>query len=202
MSRQAGYPDCMQEMIEAFAKMPGVGIRTAERLAFYVLGTSNEQAKRLSEAIQKIKSTIRYCKQCFNLSERELCPICVDPARSESVLCVVEEPKDIITIEKAGVYKGKYHVLLGNLSPLDGIGPEDIRAAELFSRVRSGKISEVFIATTSDTEGEATAIYLRTQLKQMSVQVSRLASGVPLGSDLEFADKATLAQAIEHRRVL
>ncbi|MCA9397001.1 MAG: recombination protein RecR, partial [Candidatus Omnitrophica bacterium] len=180
MSRQAGYPDCMQEMIEAFAKMPGVGIRTAERLAFYVLGTSNEQAKRLSEAIQKIKSTIRYCKQCFNLSERELCPICVDPARSESVLCVVEEPKDIITIEKAGVYKGKYHVLLGNLSPLDGIGPEDIRAAELFSRVRSGKISEVFIATTSDTEGEATAIYLRTQLKQMSVQVSRLASGVPL----------------------
>lgn len=202
MSRQAGYPDCMQEMIEAFAKMPGVGIRTAERLAFYVLGTSNEQAKRLSDAIQKIKSTIRYCKQCFNLSERELCPICVDPTRSESVLCVVEEPKDIITIEKAGVYKGKYHVLLGNLSPLDGVGPEDIRAAELFSRVRSGKISEVFIATTSDTEGEATAIYLRTQLKQMPVQVSRLASGVPLGSDLEFADRATLAQAIEHRRVL
>lgn len=202
MIRQAGYPDCMQDMIEAFAKMPGIGVRTAERLAFYVLGTSNEQAMRLSDAILKIKSTIRYCKLCFNLSEKELCPICVDPARNKHLLCVVEEPKDIITIEKAGVYKGLYHVLLGNLSPLDGVGPEDIRAAELFSRVRSGKVVEVFIATTSDTEGEATAIYLKSQLKQLSVQISRLASGVPLGSDLEFADKATLAQAIEFRRVL
>lgn len=196
-----GYPDCMRSLIEEFAKMPGVGIRTAERLAFYVLSADRESVERLATSIRKVNESIRYCQKCFNLSENEICSICMDPGRDQERICVVEEPKDIISIEKSGGYKGLYHVLLGVLSPLDGMGPQDLKIQELLARLKSNKsIKEVIVATTSDTEGEATAIYLSKILKTNPVRVTRLAQGIPVGIDLEFADKATLMKAIEARR--
>lgn len=203
MTRSAsGYPECMRVLIEEFAKLPGIGTRTAERLAFYILSADKEDARRLSESILTVKNTIRYCKQCFNLSEQELCGVCSDSSRDRRVVCVVEEPKDILSIEKAGTYRGLYHVLLGSLSPLEGIGPQDLKMAELFYRLKEGGIQEVILATSSDTEGEATAFYLARLVKPSQIRVSRLAQGVPLGTDLEFADKATLGRAIETRREL
>ena len=196
-----GYPDCMRSLIEEFAKMPGVGIRTAERLAFYVLSADRESVERLATSIRKVNESIRYCQKCFNLSENEICSICMDPGRDQERICVVEEPKDIISIEKSGGYKGLYHVLLGVLSPLDGMGPQDLKIQELLARLKSNKsIKEVIVATTSDTEGEATAIYLSKILKTNPVRVTRLAQGIPVGIDLEFADKATLMKATEARR--
>ena len=199
MSRGTSYPECMQALIEEFSRMPGIGIRTAERLAFYILTAKQEAVDRLSESLIRVKDTIRYCKDCFNLSERELCSICSDPSRDSQVLCVVEEPKDIIVIEKSGAFRGVYHVLLGALSPLDGIGPEDLKIPELISRVKSSTFSEIIVATTSDTEGEATSIYLTGIMKSLKVKLTRLAQGVPIGSELEFTDRATLIRAIEAR---
>jgi recombination protein RecR len=196
----AGYPEPMQHLIEQFSQMPGVGVRTAERFAFYILGARKEDADRLSDAIRKTRESIRYCRQCFNLSERELCAVCADPTRESRMICVVEEPKDIIALEKSGVYHGQYHVLLGALSPLDGIGPNDLKIPELLSRLTAGQFTEVLLATTSDTEGEATAIYLTKALKPYRVKVTRLAQGVPVGTELEFADRATLMRAIEARQ--
>jgi recombination protein RecR len=196
----AGYPEPMQHLIEQFSQMPGVGIRTAERFAFYILGARKEDTDRLSDAIRKTKESIRYCRQCFNLSEKELCAVCADPNRDPNMLCVIEEPKDIIALEKAGVYQGQYHVLLGALSPLDGIGPNDLKIPELLSRLGTGHYTEVLLATTSDTEGEATAIYLTKALKPYKVKVTRLAQGVPVGIELEFTDRATLMRAIETRQ--
>jgi recombination protein RecR len=195
----SGYPESMKVLIEEFARMPGVGVRTAERLAFYVLTAESGSIERLANSIRSVNESIRYCVHCYNLSELDECSICADPRRDKSLICVVAEPKDIITIEKAGVYRGFYHVLLGVLSPLDAIGPKDLRIDELVSRIRKGGIEEVLIATTSDTEGEATAIYLKKVLKPLSVKVTRLAQGIPVGSDLEFTDRATLMYAIESR---
>jgi recombination protein RecR len=197
----AGYPEPIQRLIEQFAQMPGVGVRTAERFAFYILTARKEDTDRLAEAIRKTKDSIRYCRQCFNLSEKELCAICSDPTRDARMLCVVEEPKDIIALEKSGVFSGHYHVLLGALSPLDGIGPNDLKIPELLSRLGGPPgWTEVLLATTSDTEGEATAIYLTKALKPYKVRVTRLAQGVPVGTELEFADRATLMRAIEARQ--
>lgn len=201
MSRQgAGYPEPMQRLIEQFAQMPGVGARTAERFAFYILTARKEDTDRLSEAIRKTKEAIRYCRQCFNLSEKELCHVCSEPSRDPGILCVVEEPKDIIALEKSAVFHGQYHVLLGALSPLDGIGPGDLKIAELLTRLAANPFTEVLLATTSDTEGEATAIYLTKALKPFKIKVTRLAQGVPVGTELEFADRATLMRAIETRQ--
>ena len=194
-----GYPDCMKALIEEFSRMPGVGIRTAERLAFYVLTAEKDAIGRMADSLRKVNESIRYCTRCFNLSEGEFCSICADPSRDADKICVVEEPKDIISIEKAGAYRGRYHVLLGALSPLDGIGPQDIKVQELLARVRADGIREVILATSPDTEGEATAIYLGRVLKPLKVKVTRLAQGIPVGTDLEFADRATLTRAIEAR---
>jgi recombination protein RecR len=195
-----GYPESVKALIEEFAKLPGVGARTAERFAFWVLGAEKEETERLAAAIRKVSESVRSCGRCFNLSEGELCSICSDASRERGVLCVVEEPKDILTIEKAGTYRGLYHVLMGALSPLDGIGPRDLRIHELLERLKAEPVREALIATSPDTEGEATALYLARILKPLKLRVTRLAQGIPVGGDLEFVDRATLMRAIEARQ--
>ena len=190
----------MVNLIEAFAKMPGVGVRTAERFAFYILGAPRAAVENLSKLLVKVNENIHYCRVCFNLSEHELCHICDDPTRDNSTLCVVQDPKDVIAIEKSGDFHGVYHVLLGALSPLEGIGPKDIKIKELMDRLKVSDAKEVVIATTSDTEGDATALYLLKQLKNFKIKLSRIAHGVPVGSALEFVDKTTLARAFRHRQ--
>ena len=193
------YARSMQSLIKEFSKMPGIGTKTAERLTFYVLKLPQQDAERLSQSILKVKSTIRFCKICNNLSEGEVCLICHDESRDRSVICVVEEPNDVSAIEKTGKFNGVYHVLLGRLSPLDGIGPEAIKIKELVERVRKGKIKEAIIATNSDTEGETTALYIARLFKPYRLKITRLAYGIPVGSDLKYADQATLMKAIEGR---
>jgi len=195
----AGYTKSMRKLIEEFSKMPGIGPKTAERLAFYVLKTDRDTAKALSDAITRIKTTTRFCSLCNNLSEHELCDICRDATRDRSVICVVEDPNDIASIEKTGAFRGMYHVLLGALSPLDGIGPGDLKIEELIGRLKKGGIQEVIVATNPDTEGEATALYLIRLLKPMAARVTRIASGVPMGSSLEYIDQASLMKAMEGR---
>lgn len=194
------YPESMVNLIEEFAKMPGVGIRTAERFAFYILGASHETVDAMSKLIVKVNENIHYCQDCFNLSEESICHICSDPTRDHSVLCVVQDPKDIVAIERAGDFGGIYHVLLGALSPLEGVGPKDIKTKELLNRLKKGEIKEVIIGTSSDTEGDATSLYLLKQLKPLKIRVTRIAHGVPVGSALEFADKATLSRAFRQRQ--
>ncbi len=194
------YPESMVKLIEEFARMPGVGVRTAERFAFYVLGAPRETMEQLSQLLLKVNGNIHYCQECFNLSETPVCRICSDPTRDHSLLCVVQDPKDMIAVEKSGDFHGIYHVLLGALSPLEGIGPKDIKIKELLGRIKKGGIREVIIGTSSDTEGDATAIYLMKQLKPTKVKVTRIAHGVPVGSALEFADRATLSRAFRQRQ--
>src|SRR3989338_5831340 len=205
------YPDSMLRLIEEFAKMPGVGIRTAERFAMHILTAPAESVEALSQLLLKVNTNIHYCQQCFNLSEDLICHICSDPTRDHSLLCVVQDPKDIIAIEKSGDFSGIYHVLMGALSPLEGIGPKDLKIKELLARVKKGEIKEVVLGTSSDTEGDATSIYLTKQLQALSakgarlpagqgkIKVTRIAHGVPVGTALEFADKATLARAFKQR---
>jgi recombination protein RecR len=190
----------MRVLIEEFGKMPGVGPKSAQRLAFHVLRASRPDAEALSKAILKVKDSIRFCKVCNNLSDEEVCAICANPSRDKSVICVVEEPNDIIPVEKTGSFGGVYHVLLGSLSPLDGIGPSDLKIKELQDRVKNKKVKEVIIATDFNTEGEATALYLAKLLKDSASKVTRVAYGIPVGSNLEYADQATLAKAFEGRR--
>ena len=193
------YARSMQNLIKEFSRMPGIGAKTAERLAFYILKLPQEQAERLSQSILKVKSTIRFCNICNNLSEGDLCPVCRDEGRDKSVACVVEEPNDVSAIEKAGKYNGCYHVLLGRLSPLDGIGPEALKIEGLIERVKKDEIKELIIATNSDTEGETTALYITKLFKPYNLRITRLAYGIPVGSDLKYADQATLMKAIEGR---
>ncbi len=193
------YPESMIQLIEEFAKMPGVGTRTAERFAFYILGAPQETIEALSKLIAKVNENIHYCQECFNLSEEPVCHICSDPTRDHGILCVVQDPKDVIAVEKAGDFQGIYHVLLGALSPLEGIGPKDIRIKELLARVKKNEIKEVILGTSSDTEGDATSFYLMKQLKPLKIKVTRIAHGVPVGSALEFADKASLSRAFKQR---
>jgi len=188
-------------LLEALEKLPGVGPRSAERMAFYLLRTSRGEAQQLAQAILDVKDHLRFCSVCFNLSEAERCEICRDPARDPAVLCVVEEPKDVLAIEKTGAYRGLYHVLLGAIAPLDGIGPELLKIDELVRRLSSdGLIQEVILATDADKEGETTAAHLSKVLRPTGLRVSRIASGIPVGSHLEYADQATLARALEGRR--
>ncbi len=193
------YPESMIQLIEEFAKMPGVGTRTAERFAFYILGAPRETVDALAKLVVKVNENIHYCQECFNLSEESICHICSDPTRDHGILCVVQDPKDVIAVERAGDFQGIYHVLLGALSPLEGIGPKDIRIKELLDRLKKSRIKEVILGTNSDTEGDATALYLLKQLKPYKIRVTRIAHGVPVGSALEFADKASLSRAFKQR---
>lgn len=189
----------MVQLIESFARLPGVGKRTAERFALYVLSARREEVDELAKLLLKVNGHIHYCQVCFNLSEDTVCHICSDASRDHSVLCVVQDPKDVIAVEKSGDFGGVYHVLMGALSPLEGVGPRDIRIKELFTRLKEGEFQEVVLATTSDSEGDATAAYLVRQLKGAKIKVTRIAHGVPVGSSLEFVDKASLSRAFKHR---
>lgn len=190
----------MEDLIRFFARFPGVGPRSAERMAFYLLNCAKEETRHLAELIEKFRQTIRYCESCFNLSEHPQCEICTDPMRDHKVICVVESPKDIIAIERGGGYAGVYHVLLGSISPLDGIGPKDLKIQELLQRIKTERVSEIILATGSDTEGETTALYLVKLLKPSQAAVTRIAYGVAVGANLEFADRASLSRAFEGRQ--
>jgi recombination protein RecR len=196
----SGFPVSMKVLIEEFAKMPGIGPKSAQRLAFHVLTASKSDAEALAKAIHNVKESIRFCKICNNLSDEEMCEICKSKSRDRSLLCVVEEPNDIMAIERAGDYNGLYHVLLGSLSPLDGIGPSDLKINELLERIKSERFKEIIIATDFNTEGEATALYLMKQFKGAPAKVTRVAYGIPVGSDIEYADQATILKAFEGRR--
>lgn len=199
----AGYNVAtLSKLIEQFERMPGIGKKTAQRLAFYVLGLSKEQAKEFSETILSAHEKIKQCSCCCNLSEEELCPICKNPDRDSSLICVVEDPRDVFAFERTHEYEGTYHVLHGVISPMNGIGPEDITIKELLSRLSDGRVQEVIMATNPTVEGEATAMYISRLLKPMGITVSRLAYGVPVGADLEYADEVTLSKALEGRRKL
>jgi recombination protein RecR len=196
----SGFPVSMRALIEEFSKMPGIGPKSAQRLAFHILKASKSDADALSKAISKVKESVRFCKVCNNLSDEEVCDICNSRSRNRSLLCVVEEPNDVMAIEKAGQFNGVYHVLLGSLSPLDGIGPSDLKIKELLERVKKEKHKEIIIATDFNTEGEATALYLMKQLKGLGARLTRVAYGIPVGSDIEYADQATILKAFEGRR--
>lgn len=194
------YAEPLARLIEELSKMPTVGPKTAQRLAFYILRMPPEDAARLSQAILDAKAQIRYCSNCFHITDVDPCAICRNPTRTRSMLCVVEDPRDVLAMERTREYKGLYHVLHGAISPLDGVGPDDLKITELLNRVRGGEVGEVIIATNPRVEGEATAIYLSKILKPLGVKVTRIAHGLPVGGDLEYADEVTLAKALEGRR--
>ena len=194
------FPAALQELADQFARLPGIGGKTAQRLAFYVLGLSAKEAQGFADAILEAKRTVHTCPVCQNLTDRKLCPICDDPLRDHSVICVVAEPKDVIAMERSREFKGLYHVLHGVISPLNHITQDDIRIKELLQRVGQGGVREVIMATNPDTEGEATAMYISRLLRPMEVKVTRLAYGVPVGSQLEYADEVTLSRALEGRQ--
>ena len=196
------YARPLMRLLEALEKLPGVGPRSAERMAFYLLRASREEARQLAQAILDAKDDLRFCEVCFNLSESERCSICQDAARDPSILCIVEEPKDVLAIEKTGAYRGLYHVLLGAIAPLDGIGPELLKIDELMGRLAEGSVQEVIVATDADKDGETTSAYLTKLIRPRGVKLTRIASGIPVGSHLEYADQATLSRALEGRREL
>src|SRR6267154_2842734 len=187
-------------LIEEFSRLPGVGVKTAQRLAFFILRSPTDQALRLAAAITRVKESIIYCSLCFNITETDPCSICSNPARVQDTICVVEEPLDVLALEKTGAYKGLYHVLHGALSPVEGIGPKDLRIDELLQRVRGGTVREVILATNPNFEGEYTANYIQKELKPFNVQITGLARGLPIVGDLEYADEGTLIRALEGRR--
>ena len=194
------FPVALERLTEQFARLPGIGGKTAQRLAFHVLSLPEEEAAEFAAAILDAKKSVHLCPCCMNLTDRELCPICEDDDRERSVICVVADPKDVIAMERAREYNGLYHVLHGVISPLNHVGPDDIRIRELLSRVANGEVKEIIMATNPDTEGEATAMYLSRLLRPMELRVTRLAYGIPVGSQLEYADEVTLLRALEGRR--
>ena len=196
------YEGPIQDLIDELARLPGIGPKSAQRLAFHLVKAPDEDARRLADVVVAAKERITFCRECGNVAEGELCRVCRDPGRDATVLCVVEEPKDAATIERAGIVKGRYHVLGGAISPLDGIGPEDLRVQELLDRVERHGVTEVILATNPNLEGNATAMYVGALLKPLGVKATRLASGLPVGGDLEYADEVTLSQALEGRREL
>jgi recombination protein RecR len=190
----------LERLIQQLAKLPSIGQKTAQRLAFHLLKVNAEDTVALADAIRELRDKIRFCSQCFNLSELELCPICSDPRRETSSLCVVEEPTNLLALERTGAFRGLYHVLGGALSPLRDVGPDQLRMTELFQRVRSSEVEEVILATNPNVEGEATAVYLARLLEPLEVRITRLAQGLPAGGDLEYTDELTLRRALEGRR--
>ncbi|MBI5052695.1 MAG: recombination protein RecR [Chloroflexi bacterium] len=192
-------PRPVQTLIDELSRLPGIGPKTASRLTYFLLRQPPEQSKSLAEALVEMKERTRFCSICFNMTENDPCPVCSDEAREASVLCVLEEPLDVIAIEKTRVFKGRYHVLHGAISPVDDVGPDDLRIKELLNRLRDNKVREVIIATNPSYEGEATAMYLQKQIAPLGLKVTRLARGLPVGGDLEYADETTLARALEGR---
>jgi recombination protein RecR len=193
-------PASLQHLIDQFKRLPGVGAKSAQRLAFHVLKTPREDAERLIEAIRDVKDRVTYCSICNNFTDVDPCVYCADPARDHRVVCVVEEPQNVNVIEKTGGFRGVYHVLLGALSPLQGVGPDDLKIKGLLTRIESDQIEEIILATNPTVEGEATAIYLARLLKPLGMRVTRIATGIPVGSDLEYADELTMGKAMEGRR--
>jgi recombination protein RecR len=190
------YPRALGRLIEELEKLPGIGPKTAQRLALFMLGRPKEEAQALSQAVMEVKEQIRECKECFNFSEAEICEICSDTRRDGSTLCVVAEARDLYALEKSGDYRGMYHVLGGQLSPIEGIGPDELHIAGLMERLKSGVIKEVILATNPVVEGDATAVYLARMLKPLGVRVSRIALGLPVGGDLDYADEITISRAL------
>ena len=196
------YPPAFLRVIEELSRLPGVGGKTAQRLAFFMLKNSPDNARSLAAALALLHEQVKTCKTCFNLSDSEFCPICSDEKRLNTVICVVEEPKDLGAIERTGDFAGRYHVLLGSLSPLEGIGPDELKIKELIDRLRDSPVTEVIVATNPDVEGEATSLYLARLIKPLGIKLTRLASGLPMGAELEYADQITVARALANRREL
>jgi recombination protein RecR len=194
------YEGPIQDLVDELNRLPGIGPKSAQRLAFHIVKAASQDAKRLAEAIVQAKERVRFCRECFGVSEGELCRFCADPTRDVAVVCVVEEPKDVSALERTGAIRGRYHVLGGAISPMQGIGPDDLRVQELLDRVGRNGVGEVILATNPNLEGNATAMYVAGLLKPLGVRVTRLASGLPVGGDLEYADEVTLGQALEGRR--
>lgn len=190
----------VQDLIDELARLPGIGPKTAQRLAFFILKMDSEDARRLAAAVVEVKEKIRFCLRCFNVSTEELCEYCSDDRRDSKLVCVVEEARDIVAIEKTGEFRGRYHVLGGAISPIDGVGPDDLHILELLTRISEDDVKEVIVATNPNVEGDATAMYLHRLLSPLGVEVSRIASGLPVGGDLEYADEVSLGRALEGRR--
>lgn len=198
-SPMRAYSSLMTQLVEALSKLPGIGKRSAERIVFHLLKTKQEDALELAALVQKLRENVIFCSICHNFSDKKTCHICSDPGRDQGIICVVEDPKDVSAIEKTGEYSGVYHVLLGALSPIDGIGPDQICIQDLLERVKNKKIREVILATNPNTEGETTALYLSKVLVPMKVKVTRIARGIPVGSHIEYTDQATLSRALSGR---
>jgi recombination protein RecR len=196
----AVYAGAVQDLIDELGKLPGIGPKSAQRIAFHLLKLSKEDALRLATAITEAKARVTFCRRCYNVSEGEECELCADPKRDAHVLCVVEEPRDVVAVEKTHEFRGRYHVLQGAISPIEGIGPEQLRVKELVQRLEPEGITEVILCTNPNIEGEATAMYLARLLKPLGLRVTRIASGLPVGGDLEYADELTLGRALEGRR--
>lgn len=196
----SAYTPAVQALIDEFGRLPGIGPKSAQRIAFHLLKLPDEDANRLARSIVEAKQNVRFCDLCFNIADSELCPICADERRDTSLVCVVEESRDIVAIERTGEFRGRYHVLLGAMNPLDGIGPEHLKIRELVTRIGNEQIGEVVLCMNPNTEGEVTALYLARLLQPLGVRVTRIASGLPVGGDLEYADELTLGRALEGRR--
>ena len=192
----------IQVLLDELGRLPGIGPKSAQRIAYWLLNAERDQALRLADAIVQVKNTVHFCERCFNYAQDDLCEICASPSRNPAIICVVSAPHDIPPIERTAVFQGVYHVLGGALSPMEGIGPDDLRISELMARLADGTVTEVMLATNPNVEGETTASYLARLIKPLGVKVTRLASGLPVGGDLEYADEVTLGRAIEARRAL
>ena len=196
------YEGVVQDLIDELGRLPGVGPKSAQRIAFHLLQAEPTDVRRLADVLIEVKARVKFCSICFNVSEDDQCRICLDPRRDPTLLCVVEEPKDVVAIERTREFRGRYHVLGGAISPIEGVGPDDLRVRELMQRLADGTVVELILATDPNLEGEATATYLARLVKPMDVRVTRLASGLPVGGDLEYADEVTLGRAFEGRRLL
>jgi recombination protein RecR len=194
------YEGAIQDLIDELGRLPGIGPKSAQRIAFHLLATESADVERLAAALKRVKDEIRFCRTCGNVSDGDQCRICRDPRRDSSIICVVEEPKDVVAIERTGEFRGRYHVLGGAISPIDGIGPDNLRVRELMQRLADGTVTELILATDPNLEGEATATYLARLVRPMQLTVTRLASGLPVGGDLEYADEVTLGRAFSGRR--
>ncbi|MBA0052638.1 recombination protein RecR [Streptomyces sp. AJS327] len=196
------YEGVVQDLIDELGRLPGVGPKSAQRIAFHILQAEPTDVRRLAHALTEVKEKVRFCEVCGNVAQEERCRVCLDPRRDPSVICVVEEPKDVVAIERTREFRGRYHVLGGAISPIEGVGPDDLRMRELMTRLADGTVTELILATDPNLEGEATATYLARMVASMGLKVTRLASGLPVGGDLEYADEVTLGRAFEGRRLL
>lgn len=198
----SNYTESIEKLIEKLIKLPGIGRRSAERIVTYILSAPSDEVSSLAQAVSKVKETVRFCSICNNLSEQETCKICQNERRQKDIICIVEKPTDVTAIEKSGNFNGVYHVLLGSIAPLEGRGPSDLKIEGLMARIKQNNIKEIIIATDADTEGETTALYLTKLIKPTGISLSRIGLGIPVGSNLEYADSSTLSKALESRRAI